>query len=59
MNTMELNIDYHIKRLILIALNRYKTRREQGKALGITKPTLRSYCKKYGINIEEEQPKTQ
>lgn len=44
-----LNLDYHIKRLIIIALAKYKSQPEQAKALGITTRTLYNYCKRYNL----------
>lgn len=44
-----LNLEYHIKRLILIALGKFKTEKEQAKALGISTRTLYSYRKKYNL----------
>lgn len=48
-----LNLDYHIKRLLLIAITRYKKQDEQIKALGISKSTLIRYCKRYDLNYRE------
>ena len=48
-----LNLDYHIKRLLLIAITRYKTKPQQAKALGITERTLTNYFKRYNINYRE------
>lgn len=48
-----LNLDYHIKRLLLTAIARYDTQKEQAKALGITSRTLINYCKKYKLNYRE------
>jgi len=44
-----LNIDYHIKRLLLIAKGKYKTEKEQAEALGICTKTLCKYKKKYNL----------
>ena len=44
-----LNIDYHIKKLLIIAIARFKTKKEQAQALGITIKTLARYLKKYGL----------
>jgi len=44
-----LNIDYHVKRLLLIAIVKFKTREEQAKALGISLRTLFNYLKKYNL----------
>lgn len=48
-----LNLDYHIKRLLLTAIAKYKTQQEQAKALGITNRTLINYCKKYDLNYKK------
>lgn len=48
-----LNLDYHIKRLLLIAISRFKTQEEQAKALGITSRTLDNYCKRYSLKYKE------
>jgi len=48
-----LNLDYHIKRLLLIAIAKYSTQAEQAKALGITSRTLINYCKKYELNYRK------
>jgi len=50
-----LNIDYHIKRLLLIAIAKFKTKPEQAKALGISERTLTVYFKKYNINYVKEK----
>jgi transcriptional regulator with PAS, ATPase and Fis domain len=52
-----LNLDYHIKRLLLTAMARYKTQQEQAKALGITSRTLINYCKKYELNYKKIKQK--
>ena len=44
-----LNIEYHIKRLILIALGKYKTDEQAAKALGVARRTLYNYKKKYHL----------
>lgn len=44
-----LNIDYHIKRLMMIAKGKYKTEKEQAEALGISTTTLWKYKKKYNV----------
>lgn len=44
-----LNIDYHIKRLVLIAMAKYKHHTEQAEALGIDVRTLYNYRKKYKL----------
>lgn len=48
-----LNLDYHIKRLLLMAITRYKNQDEQAKALGISKSSLVRYCKRYQLNYKE------
>lgn len=52
-----LNIDYHVKRLLLIAIAKYKTKPEQAKALGVSERTLTVYFKKYQINYIKEKNK--
>ena len=49
MNEEKLNIDDHIKRLWLIVKQKYRTQKEQAKALGITTRTLINYNHKYGF----------
>lgn len=44
-----LNIDYHVKRLLLIAIAKFKTEKEQAEALGICTTTLWKYKKKYNL----------
>lgn len=44
-----LNIDYHIKRLVMIALGRYNTLQSAADALGVTVNTLKNYKKKYSL----------
>lgn len=44
-----LNIEYHVRRLIVIAIAKYKTTKEQSEALGISINTFKAYRKKYGI----------
>lgn len=44
-----LNIDYHIKRLLIIAEAKYKTKKDQAQALGISVQKLNSYKKKYNL----------
>lgn len=44
-----LNIDYHVKRLILIAMGRFKTCKDQANALGISATTLINYKKRYNL----------
>jgi len=44
-----LNLDYHIKRLVIIAQAKYHRKGKQSKALGITVRQLNSLKKKYNI----------
>lgn len=44
-----LNIEYHVKRLIMIAVAKYKTEYQQAQALGIDRRTLYNYKKKYNL----------
>lgn len=48
-----LNLDYHIKRLLLIAVAKFKTQDEQAKALGISRATLKRYCIRYDLNYKQ------
>lgn len=50
-----LNIDYNIKRLIIIAMANYKKEYEQAMALGITRRTLYNYKKKYKLGYEQKK----
>lgn len=50
-----LNIDYHIKRLILIAMAKYKNKKEQAKALGIHTRTLADYKWRYNLTKKGEK----
>jgi len=52
-----LNIHYHTKRLILIALGKYKTEDEQAKALGICPRTLYKYRKIYDLPVRKLRTK--
>lgn len=49
MDTLELNIDYHVKKLIIVATAKYKVKKDRAKALGITECKLNGYLKKYGL----------
>lgn len=53
MESLELNIDYHVKRLVLIAIGKYKTQKEQAKVLGITVRGLNKYLKRHNLNYQE------
>lgn len=44
-----LNLDYHIKRLLLIAIAKYKNKTQQAKALGISRPRFDNLKKKYHL----------
>lgn len=44
-----LNLDYNIKRLVLISLTKYKKREDQAKALGRTVKWLQNYMKDNGL----------
>lgn len=48
-----LNIEYHVRRLVLIALGKFKTRKEAAQALGITPRTLARYQKKFNYPKQE------
>ncbi len=51
----EFNLDNHIKRLLLIAIRKYRTQEEQAKSLGITSRTFINYCIKYKIHYKLEK----
>jgi len=44
-----LNLDYHTKRLLLIAMGKYRTQQEQQKALGISRNKYYNLKKKYNL----------
>jgi len=44
-----LNIDYHTRRLILLALNKYKQQLPAAAALGISERWLRELRARYGV----------
>lgn len=44
-----LNLDYHIKRLLIIALAKYRSKRKQAKALGVSRQRLDNLKKKYNL----------
>lgn len=46
-----LNIDYHVKRLLLIAMARYRYKKEQAEALCISVEGLNSLLIKYKLNV--------
>lgn len=50
-----LNIHYHVKRLILMSLGKYKTEDEQANALGINKRTLYKYRKIYNLPVRQKR----
>lgn len=52
-----LNLDENIKRLIRIALSKYRSERMQATALGISTKTLYLYRKKYNFPINEQRNK--
>lgn len=49
MADMSLNIDYNVKRLVMIAIVMYKTKKEQAEALGIHTRTLNDYLKRFNL----------
>ncbi len=49
MDDLTLNIDYHVKRLVLIALKKYASRNDQARALGRTVRWLQKYIEKHKI----------
>lgn len=53
-----LNLDYHIKRLLLIAISRHKLKKDQAKALGISIETLNKYTEKYELKSHWDYIKT-
>ncbi len=44
-----LNLDYHVCRLTVKALNKFKEYEEAAKALGVTTRTLRNYKRQFKI----------
>lgn len=44
-----LNIEYHKKRLVLIAITKYKRYDEAAQVLGITRRTIYNLIKKYNL----------
>ena len=42
-------LDYHIKLLLVSAISKYRMKKEQAKALGISGYMLNKYCKKFNI----------
>ena len=46
---MSLNIDYNVKRLVMIAIVKFKTKKEQAEALGIHARTLDNYLKRFNL----------
>lgn len=51
---MTLNINYHIRILVVKALNKYK-KKEAAKALGICQRSLETYKNIYGIGYDGEK----
>ena len=51
METEILDIRYHVRLMVLKALNKYKTNKEAAEALGITDRMLRNY--KFCFDIEK------
>ena len=49
-----LNIDYHVKNLVLKALNKYPTVEQSAAALGVSLRTLLRYKQTYGIGKNKE-----
>jgi hypothetical protein len=49
MDTDILNIEYHLKKLLLKALNRAETIAEAARLTGVTKKTIRKYQRMYNI----------
>jgi hypothetical protein len=44
-----LNIEWNIKRLVLLALNRYRTKKDAAKALGVSIKKLYTYQWQYNV----------
>jgi hypothetical protein len=49
MQAQTLNIDYHVRRLVVIALNLFPTKIGASKALGISERQLYTYIKQFDI----------
>jgi hypothetical protein len=49
MQAQTLNIDYHVRRLVVIALNLFPTKIGASKALGISERHLYTYIKQFDI----------
>ncbi len=49
-----LNIDYHTRRLILKAMNKYRRIKQAALALGITERWLQELRLRYGIYLDEK-----
>lgn len=48
-----LNIEYHVRRLVLKATGKFKTRKQAAQALGITPKALAYYQKKFKYSKQE------
>ena len=48
-----LNIEYHVRRLVLIAIGKFSTQKEAARALGISPRTLAWYQKKFNYSKQE------
>ena len=53
MSNENLNLDFHVKRLTLKALNRYHLRKDAAEALGINERTLYRYRHQYDIIFDK------
>jgi hypothetical protein len=49
-----LSLDYHIRRLVLKALNKTFTKKDAAGLLGVSEKTLYLYGKRYGIRADEK-----
>ncbi len=45
-----LNIEYHVRRLVLIAISKHRTKEQAAQALGISVRTLYWYQKKFNYS---------
>lgn len=52
-NSPIFKLETYEKKIITLAMKKYKSYNKAGKALGITHRTVALKCKKYGINIDE------
>jgi len=53
--TENLNIEYHTRLYVTVALRRYQSPTEAAKHLGITSRTVHRYIKKYSIKWKSQE----